>query len=323
MLIRSERWFRMCGYIARILRWWANVNSRRALFQLAVFSGFLASSTANAFDVEPDHPETGTVGYTVPEDLKRKLVRRATGANPRWNKQDQIELVDGRRFTLPYAAIPGRNGAEDVAFFQDEARSIVTQTLARSSWHVLTAPDAAPDRYGALPAVLLSEQEAKPLTAFLLHEGAMWVEPSAQAPRLGKGDAGKGWHLFVKGLLEAEAEARARGLGLWRFAAFRPRRADGAWPRKFTNDINRFTLVEGRLLSLGETKRYTYLNFGSRWREDYTVRIQSRDRGRIEAFLGAPLTALTGQRIRTRGWITEKDGPDMKLTSGLWIEVVP
>ena len=64
-----------------------------------------------------------------------------------------------------------------------------------------------------------------------------------------------------------------------------------------------------------------YLNFGTNWRDDYTVSVApSNARTFIEAGLGPE--ALAGRRIRVRGWIYERNGPMIDATHPEQIELV-
>lgn len=106
-------------------------------------------------------------------------------------------------------------------------------------------------------------------------------------------------------LLALEATARERRLGLWADDSYKP--IDVNQPERLRDRIGSFTLVEGRVRSIGERKQRTYLNFGGHWAEDFTIIIpkktwkQMSDRG-----MGAE--ALKGQRIRARGILQSWQG---------------
>src|SRR5919202_6772377 len=102
-----------------------------------------------------------------------------------------------------------------------------------------------------------------------------------------------------------QAEARRARRGLWADPGYAVRDAEdlGALNRL----VGRFAMVEGRVLAAGQARGTTYLNFGRRWKEDFTVKIRGRVRDGVEAALGDPL-ALRGRRIRVRGWIESENG---------------
>ena len=84
--------------------------------------------------------------------------------------------------------------------------------------------------------------------------------------------------------------------------------------------IGRFAIFEGLLISVGNRRARSYLNFGRRWSTDTTVEIDARHR---EAFGGeVGLAGLAGHRLRLRGFLKEKGGPMMVVTSPMQIEIL-
>lgn len=120
-------------------------------------------------------------------------------------------------------------------------------------------------------------------------------------------------------LQQREAVARAEAKGLWRRRAYRV--ADAARPDALKPRVQTFQIVEGVVLGVGQTSRWTFLNFGSDRRRDFTVAIAARD---AKAFAGSdvPLEALAGRRVRVRGWIERWNGPVIKVTHPEQIEVL-
>lgn len=81
----------------------------------------------------------------------------------------------------------------------------------------------------------------------------------------------------------------------------------------------RFALVEGPVVSVGETRSTLYLNFGYRWRDDFTVTISASRREEFEA-AGLDVAALEGAAIRVRGIVQTRDGPLIKVSHPAQIE---
>ncbi len=115
------------------------------------------------------------------------------------------------------------------------------------------------------------------------------------------------------------------------FAAERLARADkaGFWalpidfiapplPDAFAGRMSVFTILEGRVFSVGTRKNRTYLNFGGRWTSDVTVEIPARQRDRFGG--AAALESLAGERIRVRGYPVEKSGPMLEVRQPWQIE---
>jgi hypothetical protein len=112
-------------------------------------------------------------------------------------------------------------------------------------------------------------------------------------------------------LLGAEKRARAAGLGLWADPASSVR--NSAKPAEILAARGRFAVVEGEVLSVGDTASTIYLNFGRRFSEDFTVTVPKRQERAFTA-AGLPLKKLAGQHVRVRGVIEERGGP--------WIEAL-
>ena len=120
-------------------------------------------------------------------------------------------------------------------------------------------------------------------------------------------------------LLRHERAARNARLGLWSDPAHAPRPAED--PAAVAAERGRFTIVEGKVLSVRESGGTIYVNFGRRWSEDFTVTIAKRNE---RAFTAAGLEpkSLTGRRVRVRGWIEERGGPWVDAVRPEQIELV-
>lgn len=115
----------------------------------------------------------------------------------------------------------------------------------------------------------------------------------------------------VRALQALEQRARKDRRGLWGDPFYAVAEADepeALAPRRYT-----FQIVEGTVLSVGETRNWTFLNFGPDYRTDFTVAIAAGDR---RAFKGSDVEpkALEGERVRVRGWIERWNGPVIKAT---------
>lgn len=115
--------------------------------------------------------------------------------------------------------------------------------------------------------------------------------------------------------LAAEAEARAERRGIWRQS-------------RLWTDLNRatpglpdFVLGRGRVASVGQAGRTTYINFGDSFRTDATVRLTEATTLALTAAGHAPET-LTGHRIEVRGFAAERDGLDLLLAAPAALRVV-
>jgi hypothetical protein len=116
-------------------------------------------------------------------------------------------------------------------------------------------------------------------------------------------------------LMQAERAARARNLGIWKTDRVRSAHR----PAALASRIGRYTLVAGRVLSLGETRSTLYLNFGRRWSRDFTATIAIED---LDAFMAAGVDArsLEGAAIRVRGVLLQSGGPLVEISHPAQIE---
>jgi len=114
-------------------------------------------------------------------------------------------------------------------------------------------------------------------------------------------------------LLKAEAPARAKKLGAWAGMPLVARNIAGLSARQ-----GRFTILTGRVRSVGKGRGVDYLNFGSIWRQDMTVRLDSRARAAFEQ-AGMTLESFTGRQITVRGAVFEAGGPAIDVR---WIEQI-
>lgn len=118
----------------------------------------------------------------------------------------------------------------------------------------------------------------------------------------------------------AEARARAERRGIWDGELFyQVRQADK--PERILERLDSYELVEGRILNADRVGQRVYLNFGTYWKEDFTVVIE---RWGLRAFerAGIDPLALEGALVRVRGWVDQRDGPRIEVTHPEQIEVL-
>jgi hypothetical protein len=155
------------------------------------------------------------------------------------------------------------------------------------------------DRHGRLPAHVFTAGDER------------WAQQALLAAGHARVSARVGDAMCAATLLGAERAARAAGLGLWSEATYGLRQADD--PAAVLAERGRFTLVEGKVVSVRESGGTIYVNFGRRWSEDFTATVLRRNE-RTFAAAGMDLKKLSGRTIRVRGVVEERGGP--------WIEVV-
>lgn len=116
-------------------------------------------------------------------------------------------------------------------------------------------------------------------------------------------------------LLAAEAKARAERRGIWAdlpvLAAADRAAVVGAPPG--------MSVVEGQIAGLGDATGRLYVNFGTVRAVDFSFTISRRNLSILET-LGVEAKSLVGRRVRVRGLIDRRFGPQMEITSADAIE---
>lgn len=129
----------------------------------------------------------------------------------------------------------------------------------------------------------------------------------------------KGHRACARALQDREQIARTARSGLWRKGRYAVLQAtnSGALSKRGGS----FQLVEGTVLTAGRKSQWTFLNFDTDWRKDFTVAIRAGDR---RAFQGSDvaLDRLEGAKVRVRGWIERWNGPVVKATHPEQIELL-
>jgi len=174
---------------------------------------------------------------------------------------------------------------------------------------VLMGAKSATDRYGRLLA-----------DAALNDDGGIGsVAKTLVSQGLARVTAHPGTAACRAELQAAERAARAAKLGLWADPRYFPRAAEDV--AGISAERGRFTLVEGKVVSVRESGGTIYVNFGRRWSEDFTVTIAKRKERQFSS-AGLDPRGLTGRHVMVRGWIEERGGPWIEASAPEQIEIV-
>jgi len=219
----------------------------------------------------------------------------ATGTVTGIDASGDLILSDGRTARLAGLAVP-----DDLPPLREALQQLV---VGRD---IAIAPSAPkPDRYGRLAGLVRLGDKGPTVQQILLTRGLALAQPE-------EGTLG-----CMAEHLQAEAPARANKLGLWAGMPLPARNIAGLSARE-----GRFTIVTGRVRSVGKSREIgrgvDYLNFGPIWRQDMTVRLDSRARAGFEQ-ADLPLQAFAGRLIRVRGVVFEAGGPAIDVR---WVEQV-
>jgi endonuclease YncB( thermonuclease family) len=212
------------------------------------------------------------------------------------------EIIDARSFRLEDGRDVILAGIEPAATDDAKTNEKINRMAALSAivaGHEVTlrGDDDTPDRYGRQPAFVFldSADKSEPgsVQAALLAQGAALV-----AATVADKDC-------AAALAAAEAAARAAKRGIWADPSVIKNTES---PGDILAGIGRFTLVEGKVLSVRQAGATTYLNFGRNWTRDFAVTIPKRMIAAFEA-AGIVLKSLENRRIRVRGWVESRGGP--------------
>jgi endonuclease YncB( thermonuclease family) len=232
---------------------------------------------------------------------------RAEGCLLRQQGEGRVaDVVDGRSVHLAYGReilLAGIEPAESEATRADRAAAL--SAVIADHDVTLRGEDDTPDRYGPQTAFFLAGSET-PVQAFPLAQGAALVSAD-----IADRDC-------VANLFAAEAEARAGQRGIWAsLSAIK----NAESPDDILAGIGRFTVVEGKVLSVRQAGAKTFLNFGRNWTRDFAVTISRRALPNL-AGAGIVPKPLENKRIRVRGWVEARTGPRMEVRRAGQIEVL-
>ena len=170
----------------------------------------------------------------------------------------------------------------------------------------LHGEDDTPDRYGRQIAFVFVAGAETPVQSELLRPRRGLV-----CRRCGRQDC-------AGTLAAAEAEAVGAKMGIWSIPTA-IKNAES--PGDILAGIGRFTVVEGKVLSVRQAGAVTYLNFGRNWTQDFAATISRRMMPAFEA-AGLSPKSLENRRIRVRGFVSSRGGPRIEVLRVGQIEVL-
>lgn len=205
-----------------------------------------------------------------------------------------VTLSDGRSVVLVGIAVPrGRQP------FADKAKSALEKMLVGREVELRYAGNRV-DRHGRV------------LTQLFI--GKRWVEGEMLNRGLARVESAADNRTGIADMLAREAKARRARRGLWRDGYYAVRRAEEAG--RFAES---FQLVEGRLIAVGHAEGAVFLNFAEDWHRGFSLRL-APETVRLFRAEGIDPAALTGKRVRVRGFIHGSERPTIDITHPEQIE---
>jgi endonuclease YncB( thermonuclease family) len=214
-------------------------------------------------------------------------------------------IIDARTFRLEDGREVRLAGVEPAVLEKAKAAAALSAILAGREV-ILRAEDDAPDRYGRQTAFVFIGSSEASVQAVLLSRGEALVSAVVTDKEC------------AAVLTSAEATGRQARQGTWADPAA-IKNAES--PGDILAEIGRFTVVEGKVLSVRQAGATTYLNFGRSWTRDFAVTIPRRALPAFEA-AGILLKSLENRRIRVRGWVEARGGPRIEALRVGQIELV-
>jgi endonuclease YncB( thermonuclease family) len=231
--------------------------------------------------------------------------RAAPCAPPPQGEGHVAEIIDGRSFRLSDGREIRLAGIEPTGATKEERVNALSAILAGRDVS-LRGNDDAPDRYGRQTAFVYLPPSETPVQAQLIAAGAALMLPDIEDKDC------------AAALLAAESEARRAQRGTW---ATNLAIKNAESPDDILAGVGRFTVVEGKVLSVRRAGATTYLNFGRNWTRDFAATIPRRA---LQAFAAAGLApkSMENRRIRVRGWVEARPGPRIDVNRVGQIEVL-
>lgn len=220
-----------------------------------------------------------------------------------------IQLHDGRLVHLagldmPYLDVRGKDGYTSPLPLL--AVNILKDLLEGERVKIYQARkgDIRINRMGYHVAHIERASDSQWAQGLLLSLGLARVRTSLHQPEM------------AKQMYSREKQARAEAIGIWEDESYAV-----MTPEDVMDKRDDFVVIEGKIHGVAMKKNKIYINFGSNWRDDFTVAIPSPAR---RLFSKAQIDPLQWGHytIRVRGWLEQYNGPYIEIDHPERIEIV-
>ncbi len=237
-----------------------------------------------------------TLKYTVPARVDKVL------------DGNTVLMKDGkiiRLLAIDYPFVPGQQDSLPVIAGKTMLERLLPEGTDVMLYQTRDQKIPRMNRMGQILAHLVNKKTGQWINGEMIRSGVAWTATDAANPDM------------AADLYGLEEKARAESKGLWdKNSPFGLLTPDTA-----AQGIGTFRLVEGTINRAATSKNNLYLNFGNDWRKDFTVMVTPALRRKMSQN-GLDPMALSGTKVRVRGWLREWNGPFMELETVERMEIL-
>lgn len=218
----------------------------------------------------------------------------------------RLQLQDGRIVQLTGLEIPDNDPANpgplaSKAF--DELKTLLESKQA-TFFQSKSEDKGRRNRMGHYLGHIETHQDKHWVQGVMLKNGLARIQPGSENIEM------------ATQMMALENEAIKEKRGMWaadKFSMLTPETAEGA--------MNSWAVVEGKIAKTGMSNNTIFLNFGDDWRKDFTIGVEGEVRRQMSK-KGLDSMSLVGKTVRVRGWVESYNGPYIKLSDAIWLEIL-
>lgn len=221
---------------------------------------------------------------------------------------DTVALDDGREIRLVGIQAPklplGQNNFTPWPL-ADIAKAEIKKLCMGKKVNIFT-PNTSSDRHGRTLAHLVVDDG----------QSKFWLQGEMLARGMARVYTFSDNRVLAAEMLKLERGARKNSIGIWENPFYKI-----VHQNKTEGLIGTFQLVEGVVLNAEVVGKRAYLNFGKKWRTDFTITIEKPGL-KIFSSANVDINSYKGKLVRVRGWIRSKNGPMIEVTHPEQIEIL-
>lgn len=260
-------------------------------------------------------PQSVTAKIADSKNAQAELIAGESGRVARVIDGDSLVLDNGLRVLLSAVQAPKPERV-------DEHSSWPLANEAREALRVLTAGKTVRLFYGGDKRDRYDRAIAQIYTLNAKGEPDIWLQEAMVKAGMARVYSWRGYTQDTGALYRAETEARNAKRGIWQTKItngfYDVRKPD---PDPLAQYVDSVQTIEGIIIKTADVRRTIYLNFGADYKTDFTIAIPKKSRKAFKKASYDPL-ALTGARVRVRGYVEIYGGPIIWLDDPERLEVL-